>query len=65
MDKYVTTHFKVLRKIQELHVSGLQIELHKIFMHQNGGEEMFFKEHERVIGFSFNQLGNRVVRNRC
>jgi hypothetical protein len=61
MNKYVTTHFMVLRKIQKLHVSGLQIELHHFFLQQNGGEEMFFKGHERVIGFHFNQVGDGVV----
>jgi hypothetical protein len=33
----------------------------RFFVHQNGSEEMFFKEKERVIDFLFNHLVDGVV----
>jgi hypothetical protein len=52
MHKYFTTNFTIMRRTRELYMTGLQIELRKIFfVHQNREEEMFFKEYEWVSGF--------------
>jgi hypothetical protein len=53
--------FYYSEKNQVLHASGLRIENHNFFLQQKEGEEMFFKENERVIGFFFNQLGGGDV----
>jgi hypothetical protein len=57
----------VLRIIGELHVTDLQIQIRKIFctpktLYQKGCEEMFFEEHDRLIGIFFNYLVDDVVR---
>jgi hypothetical protein len=38
-----------------------KLNLASFVMQQNWGEEMFFEEEEKVIGFFFNQLVNGVV----
>jgi hypothetical protein len=39
MNKYVTTHFTVLRKTQVLHASGLRIELHNFFCNKKASKK--------------------------
>jgi hypothetical protein len=44
MRKYFTIIFIFMKRTREPHVIGLQIELHKVFLHKIDGEEMFFQK---------------------
>jgi hypothetical protein len=54
INKYFITNYMVLRRTGELHATDLQILICKFFCTQKGCEEMFLKEHDRLIGIFFN-----------